>query len=80
MASLEPREDLEEHWAKLLNNNRMRPTTRAGDHRAQFERDYDRAVFLTPVCRLQDKTQAFSLDPSDAVRTRLTHFQTLERR
>ncbi|HEY1786449.1 MAG TPA: dNTP triphosphohydrolase, partial [Pirellulales bacterium] len=60
-------------WKKLLNPNRPRPTTSSGDHRAQFERDYDRAVFSTPVKRLQDKAQVFPLDPHDAVRTRLTH-------
>jgi dGTPase len=45
----------------------------AKDHREQFERDYDRALFSTPVKRLQDKAQVFPLDPHDAVRTRLTH-------
>lgn len=44
-----------------------------GDHRAEFERDYDRTIFSTPVKRLQDKAQVFPLDPHDAVRTRLTH-------
>lgn len=61
------------NWETLLNSARPRPTTSTGDHRAQFERDFDRAVFSTPVRRLQDKTQVFPLDPHDAVRTRLTH-------
>lgn len=43
------------------------------DHREQFERDYDRSIFSTPVKRLQDKAQVFPLEPHDAVRTRLTH-------
>jgi len=43
------------------------------DHRAQFERDYDRSIFSTPVKRLQDKAQVFPLEPNDAIRTRLTH-------
>jgi dGTPase len=60
-------------WRKLLNANRIRQSTMVKDHREQFERDYDRAVFSTPVKRLQDKAQVFPLDPSDAVRTRLTH-------
>lgn len=60
-------------WKLLLNNNRRRLTTNDGDHRAQFERDWDRTIFSTPVKRLQDKTQVFPLDPNDAVRTRLTH-------
>ncbi len=41
--------------------------------RSEFERDYDRAVFSTPLRRLQDKTQVFPLEPNDFVRTRLTH-------
>ena len=44
-----------------------------GEPRTQFERDFDRAVFSTPVKRLQDKAQVFPLEPHDAVRTRLTH-------
>jgi dGTPase len=63
-------------WDKLLceerisgNPNRMDPD----DRRTQFERDYDRAVFSTPVRRLQDKAQVFVLETHDAVRTRLTH-------
>lgn len=61
------------NWEQLLCSERRRSTTVAQDHRAEFERDYDRAVFSTPVKRLQDKTQVFPLDPNDAVRTRLTH-------
>lgn len=45
----------------------------SADHREQFERDFDRALFSTPVRRLQDKAQVFPLDPNDSVRTRLTH-------
>jgi len=60
-------------WEKLLCRERRRPSTSPGDHRAEFERDYDRAVFSTPVKRLQDKAQVFPLEPNDAVRTRLTH-------
>ena len=57
-------------WKALLNPNRRRPSTITGDHRAEFERDFDRAVFSTPVKRLQDKAQVFPLEPHDAVRTR----------
>src|SRR5688572_15795561 len=60
-------------WKTLLNKDRRRQSTNPGDHRAEFERDWDRAIFSTPVKRLQDKTQVFPLDPHDAVRTRLTH-------
>ena len=60
-------------WKNLLNKERRRRSTNPGDHRAEFERDWDRAIFSTPVKRLQDKTQVFPLDPNDAVRTRLTH-------
>lgn len=61
------------NWKQLLSKERPRPSTNPGDHRAEFERDYDRTVFSTPVKRLQDKAQVFPLDPHDAVRTRLTH-------
>lgn len=67
-------------WNKLLYTKRIRElrggrtsTRTAQDIRSEFDRDYDRAVFSTPVRRLQDKTQVFPLEPNDAVRTRLTH-------
>lgn len=60
-------------WNTLLNKDRRRRSTSPGDHRTEFERDWDRAIFSTPVKRLQDKTQVFPLEPIDAVRTRLTH-------
>ena len=60
-------------WNTLLNPERPRISTSTGDHREEFERDYDRAVFSSPVKRLQDKAQVFPLDPHDSVRTRLTH-------
>lgn len=60
-------------WDRLLNRERPRKSTLGEDHRVDFERDFDRAVFSTPVKRLQDKAQVFPLDPCDAVRTRLTH-------
>ncbi len=60
-------------WCRLLNPNRRRQTTIPDDHRGEFERDFDRSVFSTPVKRLQDKAQVFPLEPHDAVRTRLTH-------
>ena len=59
-------------WNKLLNSTRPRPST-GGDSRVEFERDYDRSIFSTPVKRLQDKAQVFPLEPHDAIRTRLTH-------
>ncbi len=61
------------NWDTLLNAERPRPSTSTGDHREQFERDYDRAVFSSPVKRLQDKAQVFPMEPHDSVRTRLTH-------
>jgi dGTPase len=64
-------------WSKLLSSKRVgelfgkEPSE--ADSRSAFERDYGRAVFSTPVRRLQDKTQVFPLEIHDAVRTRLTH-------
>lgn len=67
-------------WTKLLSTQRVRglyglpsSTTADGDFRSQYERDYGRSVFSTPVRRLQDKAQVFPLEEHDAVRTRLTH-------
>jgi dGTPase len=64
-------------WAKLLSAKRvgelMGKEKSKEDSRTPFERDYGRAVFSTPVRRLQDKTQVFPLEEHDAVRTRLTH-------
>ncbi|WP_434385290.1 dGTP triphosphohydrolase [Melittangium boletus] len=67
-------------WKNLLCPQRIRELhggrASARDEqelRTEFDRDYDRAVFSTPVRRLQDKTQVFPLEPHDAVRTRLTH-------
>lgn len=61
------------NWKQLLNPARPRPSSMGPDHREQFERDYDRSIFSTPVKRLQDKAQVFPLETHDAVRTRLTH-------
>ena len=66
-------------WRQLLCDIRISDLdkrnveTQPPDHRTQFMRDYDRAIFSTPVRRLQDKTQVFPMEPHDAVRTRLTH-------
>ncbi|WP_375755082.1 dGTP triphosphohydrolase [Corallococcus exercitus] len=67
-------------WKALLCETRIREAEGGrgsspleDDGRSQFDRDYDRTVFSTPVRRLQDKTQVFPLEPNDAVRTRLTH-------
>ena len=68
-------------WQALLNDERRKPkASRASacrevveDSRTEFERDFDRILFCTPVRRMADKTQVFPLDPNDSVRTRLTH-------
>jgi len=64
-------------WKKLLSEKRVGEffgkAPSKPDSRTPFERDYGRAVFSTPVRRLQDKTQVFPLESHDAVRTRLTH-------
>jgi dGTPase len=67
-------------WEKLLETTRVR-TLFGGkasqrspeDLRSEFDRDYGRTVFSTPVRRLQDKAQVFPLVKDDFVRTRLTH-------
>jgi dGTPase len=65
-------------WDKLLSDKRVRdffkePKPREKNNRTEFERDYDRAIFSTPVRRMHDKAQVFPLEPNDSVRTRLTH-------
>jgi dGTPase len=67
-------------WKKLLSATRVRqlyeggPATRLKeDPRTEFDRDYGRTIFSTPVRRLQDKAQVFPLERCDAIRTRLTH-------
>ena len=66
-------------WKKLLSEKRIselledKDASESPDERTNHGRDYDRAIFSTPVRRLQDKTQVFPLDPNDSVRTRLTH-------
>ena len=61
-------------WNRLLNTERRKKSAHIeGDPRSEFERDYDRALFSTPVRRLQDKAQVFPLEAHDSIRTRLTH-------
>jgi dGTPase len=71
-------EEMKMKWDKLLSEVRVRdffvqPERREKNNRTEFERDYDRAIFSTPVRRMHDKTQVFPLEPNDSVRTRLTH-------
>src|SRR4051812_38608301 len=61
------------HWPLLLSDSRLTDSKADDPWRTAFERDYDRAVFCTPVRRLQDKAQVFPMDEHDGVRTRLTH-------
>jgi dGTPase len=66
-------------WDKLLNDKRRKDKYGNGEQtgtkgsRTEMERDYDRILFATPTRRLADKTQVFPMDPSDSIRTRLTH-------
>lgn len=64
------------NWDELLNDGRFRPHSQQKsefDGRNEFEDDYTRLIFSSPIRRLQDKAQVFPLDNSDFVRTRLTH-------
>ena len=67
-------------WNQLLSTTRVKglfgqtsSVPIVGDLRSEFDRDYGRTVFSTPLRRLQDKAQVFPLERHDAVRTRLTH-------
>lgn len=64
------------NWDKLLNQDKVRESTiekSPNDGRNEFEGDYSRLIFSSPIRRLQDKAQVFPLDNSDYIRTRLTH-------
>ena len=67
------------NWEQLLSKKRSRESTnrgrstRNGDLRSEFEKDYHRIIGSASFRRLQDKTQVFPLDKSDFIRTRLTH-------
>ena len=66
-------------WEKLLTPQRRKTihggseSSGTGVGREEIERDYDRILFAAPTRRLADKTQVFSQDTNDSVRTRLTH-------
>jgi dGTPase len=62
-------------WNKLLNNNRLRPSTRHSetDARNDFESDFGRTIFSAAMRRMHDKTQVFPLTTDDNTHTRLTH-------
>lgn len=65
-------------WNKLLSSKRVgyygkASTSKPGDLRSEFEKDYHRIICSSSFRRLQDKTQVFALDKSDFIRTRLTH-------
>lgn len=59
-------------WSLLLHPKRIRfylgeqDTQKAeGDKRGEFERDYGRSLYSTPVRRLRDKAQVFPLEEHD---------------
>lgn len=62
-------------WNLILSEKRFRVKsgTNETDGRNPFENDYGRLISSAPIRRLQDKTQVFPLEPSDYIRTRLTH-------
>lgn len=62
-------------WNRLLNNNRLRQSTRSNpnDARNDFESDFGRIVFSPALRRMHDKTQVFPLTTDDNIHSRLTH-------
>jgi hypothetical protein len=48
-------------WNYLLNDSRLRPTTRQNDARNEFESDLGRIIFSPAIRRMHDKTQVFPL-------------------
>ena len=62
------------NWEQLLCEKRETISVKKStDNRNEFRRDYHRIIGSASFRRLQDKTQVFSLDRGDFVRTRLTH-------
>lgn len=62
-------------WKKLLTPQRLgkKQAEDIQTDRTPFHKDYDRLVFSSPLRRLKDKTQVFSLPKNDYIRTRLIH-------
>ena len=60
-------------WNKLLNDSRLRKSTRVKDVRNEFESDLGRIIFSPAIRRMHDKTQVFPLETDDNIHTRLTH-------
>ncbi|NUN08320.1 MAG: dNTP triphosphohydrolase [Ignavibacteriaceae bacterium] len=63
------------NWKNLLNENRLRPSSRdkSDDFRNEFESDNGRIIFSPAVRRMHDKTQVFPLTNDDNIHSRLTH-------
>jgi dGTPase len=61
------------NWSKLINNGRLRESTRNPDTRNDFESDFGRVIFSPAVRRMHDKTQVFPLTDNDNIHSRLTH-------
>ncbi|MHB8336111.1 MAG: dGTP triphosphohydrolase [Ignavibacteriaceae bacterium] len=60
-------------WNNLLNDSRLRESTRKKDMRNEFESDLGRLIFSPAIRRMHDKTQVFPLSTDDNIHTRLTH-------
>ena len=63
-------------WKQLISNKRFGQEHKHAerhDDRSEFKRDYDRLIFSSAFCRLQNKTQVFPLPGSIFVHNRLTH-------
>ena len=64
------------NWKSLISEDSQRGRTNfkiTGDLRSPFEKDYHRILSSASFRRLQDKTQVFTLEKNDFIRTRLTH-------
>jgi len=65
------------NWSQLLSTTRLGQeelTANTTKHsRTQFQRDYDRIIFSSPLGRRPNKTQVFTCPGSGFVHNRLTH-------
>lgn len=68
-------EPVSEKLNNMLKGGRMLPSSKKtfGDWESDFLNDYSRLMMSPAVRRMKDKTQVFTMDESDFVRSRLTH-------
>jgi len=65
--------DLNQLFSNKRTGVQYKSADKKDDSRSEYQRDFDRVIFLTAFRRLQNKTQVFPLPDSLLVHNRLTH-------